>query len=78
MNNKQLFKLQDDHSGNHGILFAGDDSDNELEIDENESGDDDDGQFEDADEEGEVTGQDSDGTQSPQKHIYTRNENTSA
>ena len=47
----------------HGILFAGDDSDNELEIDEGESGDEDDGQFDDADEENEATGPESDGTQ---------------
>ena len=58
----------------HGILFAGDDSDNELEIDEGESGDEDDGQFDDADEENEATGPESDGTQSPLKHIYQRNE----
>ena len=55
MNNK----LQGDHP-NHGILFAGDDSDNELEIDENESGDEEEGQFDDADEESEATGQESD------------------
>ena len=66
-------KLQGDHP-NHGILFAGDDSDNELEIDENESGDEDEGQFDDADEESEATGQESDGTQSPKKHIYNRND----
>ena len=47
--------LQDGHQP-HGILLAGDDSDNELEIDENDSGDDDDGQFDDADEDSEVTG----------------------
>ena len=69
-------KLQGDHP-NHGILFAGDDSDNELEIDENESGDEDEGQFDDADEESEATGQESDGTQSPKKHIYNRNDDNS-
>ena len=68
--------LQDGHQP-HGILLAGDDSDNELEIDENDSGDDDDGQFDDADEDSEVTGQESDGTQSPLKHIYHRSENSS-
>merc|ERR1719510_502845 len=54
---------QDAHQP-HGILLAGDDSDNELEID-------------DADEENEATGPESDGTQSPLKHIYQRNEKSS-